>query len=58
MSVWHFEVKYTSTHLKIVHKLSYIIRVMKSRRMRWVAHVAYMGDAYKILIEKLEGKRH
>jgi len=37
-----------------------IIRVMKSRRMRWEKHVACMGDmktAYKILVRKPEGKR-
>ena len=37
-----------------------IIRVIKSRRMRWAGHVARMGDrrgAYKFLVGKLEGKR-
>jgi hypothetical protein len=37
-----------------------IIRVIKSRRMRWVGHVALMGEmrkAYNILVGKLEGKR-
>jgi hypothetical protein len=37
-----------------------IIRVIKSRRMRGVRHVARMGEmrnAYNILVEKLEGKR-
>jgi len=37
-----------------------IIRVIKSRRMRWVGHVAYMGEmrnAYKILFGKPEGKK-
>jgi hypothetical protein len=37
-----------------------IIRVIKSRRMRWVGHVAHMGEmrnAYKILVGKSEGKR-
>jgi hypothetical protein len=34
--------------------------MIKSRRMRWVGHVALMGEkrnAYKILVEKPEGKR-
>jgi hypothetical protein len=37
-----------------------IILVFTSRRMRWVGHVACMGerrDAYKVLICKLDGKR-
>ena len=35
-------------------------RVIKSRRMRWVRHVARMGErrgVYRILMEKPEGKR-
>jgi len=39
---------------------STIIRVIKSWRTTWVGHVAYMGkmrNAYKILVEKPEGKR-
>jgi hypothetical protein len=37
-----------------------IIRVIKSRRMRWAGHVSRMGEmrnAYKILVGKPEGKR-
>jgi hypothetical protein len=36
-----------------------IIRIIKSRRMRWVGHVARMGkkrNAYRILVGKPEGK--
>jgi hypothetical protein len=36
------------------------IRVIKSRRMRWVGHVTCMGErrnAYKILDRKPEGKK-
>jgi hypothetical protein len=36
-----------------------IIRQIKSRRMRWVGHVARMGEerkVYKVLVGKLEGK--
>jgi hypothetical protein len=36
-----------------------IIRVIKSRRMRWTGHVAFAGDmrdAYRILVERPEGK--
>jgi hypothetical protein len=32
--------------------------MIKSRRMRWAAHVAQMGrTAFRILVEKPEGKR-
>jgi hypothetical protein len=37
-----------------------IIRVIKSRRMRWAVHVAWlgkMGNAYSILVGKPEWKR-
>jgi hypothetical protein len=37
-----------------------IIRVIKSRRMRWAGHVARMGekrDAYRILVGRPEGRR-
>jgi hypothetical protein len=37
-----------------------IIRIVKSRRMRWAGHVARMGEkrnAYRILVGKPEGKR-
>jgi hypothetical protein len=37
-----------------------IIRIIKSRRMRWAGHVARMEEkrnAYRILVGKPEGKR-
>jgi hypothetical protein len=37
-----------------------IIRMIKSRRMRWAGHVARMGEkknAYRILVGNPEGKR-
>ena len=37
-----------------------ILRVIKSRRMRWAGHVARMGarrGLYRVLVEKPEGKR-
>jgi hypothetical protein len=36
-----------------------IIRIIKSRRIRWVGHVARMGEkrnAYRLLVGKPEGK--
>ena len=36
-----------------------IVRVIKSRRMRWAGHVALMGEGgvYRVLVGKPEGKR-
>jgi hypothetical protein len=37
-----------------------IIRIIKSRRMRWAGHVAGMGEkmnVYRLLVGKPEGKR-
>ena len=37
-----------------------IVRVIKSRRMRWAGHVAHMGEergVYRVLLGKPEGKR-
>ena len=37
-----------------------IVRVIKSKRMRWAGHVARMGERrglYRILVGKPEGKR-
>jgi hypothetical protein len=37
-----------------------IVRVIKSRRMRWAGHVAHMRegrDVYSVLVGRLEGKR-
>jgi hypothetical protein len=36
------------------------IRMIKSRKVRWVGHVTGMGEkrnVYRILVERLEGKR-
>jgi hypothetical protein len=37
-----------------------IVRIIKSRRMRWAVHVARMGEkrnVYRLLVGKPEGKR-
>jgi hypothetical protein len=49
-------------HNEKLHNLyasSSIIRVIKSSRIRWVGHVACMGEmrnAHKMLIEKFKGR--
>jgi hypothetical protein len=50
-------------HNEELHNLyssSIIIRIIKSRTMRWAGHVARMGetrDVYRLLVGKPEGKR-
>jgi len=37
-----------------------IVKVIKSRRLRWAGHVARMGEGrgvYRVLVRRLEGKR-
>jgi hypothetical protein len=49
-------------HNEELHKLyssPSIIRIIKSRRMRWAGHVARMGEkrnVYRLLVGKPEGK--
>jgi hypothetical protein len=46
--------------LHILYYFPSIIRHIKSRRMRWVGHVARMGEernVYRVLMGKPEGKR-
>jgi hypothetical protein len=46
--------------LNDLYSLPNIIRVSKSRRMRWEGHVARMGEkkgAYRILVGRCEGRR-
>jgi len=43
------------------YSLPNIVRVVKSRRMRWAVHVARMGKervVYRVLVGKPEGKNH
>jgi hypothetical protein len=50
-------------HNKVLHDLyssPSIIRIIKSWRMRWMGHVARMGEkrnAYRLLVGKPDGKR-
>jgi hypothetical protein len=46
--------------LRDLNSLPSIIRIIKSRRMRWAGHVARMGEernAYRLLVGNPEGKR-
>ena len=46
--------------LNDLYPLPNVVRVIKSRRMRWAGHVARMGESrgvYRILVKKPEGKR-
>ena len=46
--------------LNDLYSSSNIVRVIKSRRMRWAGHVARMGEergAYRVLVGKPEEKR-
>jgi hypothetical protein len=52
--------KLRNEELRDSHSSPSIIRIIKSRRMRWAGHVARMGDkrnAYRLLVGKPEGKR-
>ena len=55
--------KYLKLHneeLNALYSLPNIVRVVKSRRMRWAGHVARMGedrDVHRVLVGKPEGKR-
>jgi len=46
--------------LSDLYSLPNIVRVVKSRRMRWAGHVACMGEGrgvYRVMVGKPEGKR-
>jgi hypothetical protein len=52
--------KLHSEELYNLYSLPDIIKMFKSRRMRWAEHVACMGhkrNAYRVLVGKAEGKR-
>jgi hypothetical protein len=52
--------KLHNEELNILYLSPNIIRQIKSRRLRWMGHVARMGEemnVYKVLIGKPEGKR-
>ena len=53
--------KLRNEELRDLYSLPNIVRVVKSRRMRWAGHVARMGegrDVHRVLVGKPEGKSH
>jgi hypothetical protein len=54
-----YEIKLHNEELHNLYSSPSLIRMMKSRRMRWTGHVARMEEkrnAYRILMGKREGK--
>ena len=46
--------------LRLLYSSPNIVRVIKSRRLRWAGHVVHMGEewgVYRVLLGKPEGKR-
>jgi hypothetical protein len=53
--------KLHNEELRDLYSSPSIIRIIKSRKMRWAGHVARMGEkrnAYRLLVGKLEGESH
>jgi hypothetical protein len=52
--------KLHNEELNDLYSLPNIVRMVKSRRMRWALHMAHMGEdrvVYRVLVGKPEGKR-
>jgi hypothetical protein len=52
--------KLHNEELRDLYSSPSIIRIIKSRRVRWAGHVARMGEmryTYRLLVGKPEGKR-
>ena len=52
--------KLHNEELNDLYSLPNIVRVVKSRRMRWAGHVVHMGEdrgVHRVLVGKPEGKR-
>jgi hypothetical protein len=52
--------KLHNDELRSLYSSPNIVRVIKSRRMRWAGHVAHMGEGrgvYRVLVGRPEGKR-
>jgi hypothetical protein len=56
--VWR---KLHNEELRDLYSWPSVIRIMRSRRMRWAGHVSQMDEmrnAYRLLVGKPEGKNH
>jgi hypothetical protein len=52
--------KLSNEELSDLYSLPNVVRVVKSRRMRWAGHVARMGEGrgvYRVMVGYPEGKR-
>jgi hypothetical protein len=52
--------KLHNEELQVLYSSSNIVRVIKSRKMRWTGHLARLGEergVYRVLVGKPEGKR-
>jgi len=52
--------KLHNEELNYLYSSPNIVRVIKSRRMRWMGHVVHMGEGrgmYRVLVGKPEGRR-
>ena len=59
-SVLTFNIKLHNEELSDLYSLPNIVRVVKSRRMRWAGHVARTAEGrgvHRVLVGKPEGKR-
>jgi hypothetical protein len=57
----HKKTKLHSDELHSLYSSHNIVRVIKSRRMRWARHVARMGEGrsvYRVLVGRPEEKDH
>jgi hypothetical protein len=53
-------IKLHNEELHDLYSLPSIIKIIRSRKMRWAGHVAQMGEkrnVYRLLVGKPEGKR-
>jgi hypothetical protein len=52
--------KLHNDEIRSLHSSPNIVRVIKSKRMRWTGHVAHMGEGrgvYRVLVRRPESKR-
>ena len=57
---WFLNIFFANEELNELYSLPNIVRVVKSRRMRWASHVARMGEdrgVHRVLVGKPEGNR-